>query len=87
METFSTNKEYDMGGKTSPILKPQQEIYAAQLLESLSDVVDTLNEALADAYMFNFQISQASGLYVLSSLTCTKDVMPKALVGAPIDAH
>jgi hypothetical protein len=76
-----------MAGSTPSILKPQQEIYAAQLLESLSDVVDTMNEALADAYIFNFQISQADGQYVLSSLTCTKDVMPKALVGVPADAH
>jgi hypothetical protein len=58
---------------------PQQEVYAAQLLESLSDVVDTLNEALADDYMFNFQISQAgpNSQFVLTSLTCTKNVMPK----------
>jgi hypothetical protein len=60
-----------------------RDIYASQLIESLSDVIDTLNEALADELMFDFEISTAKGQFVLTSLTCTKNVMPKE----PVDAN
>jgi hypothetical protein len=83
-ETAWYTKEHNMGIHPSQLPdapKPHQAIYAAQLLESLSDVVDTLNEALADNLIFQFQISRDQvGKFLLTSLTCTHDVMPKALV-------
>jgi hypothetical protein len=57
---------------------PQSEIYAAQLIELLSDVVDTLNEAKADGMDFVFQIGQLEGKYVLASLTAAQAIVPPA---------
>jgi hypothetical protein len=50
----------------------QQEIYADQLKELLSDVVDLLNEAKADGIIFQFQMgTDQTGIYKLVSLTAT----------------
>jgi hypothetical protein len=35
---------------------PKQDFYAQSLVEQLGDLVDTLNEARADGFRFNFQI-------------------------------
>jgi hypothetical protein len=64
--------------KPTPQPRTHQDLYAAQLLESLSDVVDTLNEAMIDEFVFNFQIGQNGDRFVLASLTCTKNVLPQA---------
>lgn len=60
-------------------MSDQSEVYAAQLVESLSDVVDTMNEALADGIIFNFSIEQRPGAdgkphFVLAALNATKQI-------------
>jgi hypothetical protein len=55
-----------------------QHIYSRQLIESLSDVVDTLNEASADGFIYNFELARSpEGKYALVSLDCTIPVLPK----------
>jgi hypothetical protein len=48
-----------------------EDYYAAALKEQLSDLVDTMNDALVDGFVFNFGVGQVEGKFALVSLTAT----------------